>query len=128
MTGEVARARAGGAAHELARERVQAAQALLLLRVLLGRQQRASAAAEPADQTVEEHIGADAVELRGHVAVQLDEARDALARLRWHLRRLGGGLQADDEVELAPPRDLDHAREVDLAQLDRRARESTHDS
>ena len=28
---------------------------------------------------------------------------------------------AEDEVELAPPRDLDHAREVGLAQLDRRA-------
>ena len=34
---------------------------------------------------------------------------------------------ADDHVELAPPRDLDAAREVDGAQLDRRARERAHD-
>ena len=36
--------------------------------------------------------------------MQLDEALDAFARLGRHLRRLGGGGETDDEVELAPAR------------------------
>ena len=56
-----------------------------------------------------------------------DEALDPFARLGRHLRRLGRGRQARDQVELAPARDLDHAREVRLAQLDRRPRERAHD-
>ena len=53
------------------------------------------------------------VELGGGAAVQLDEALDAFARLGRHLRRLGGGGEAEDEVELAPPlcgRPGSHAR------------------
>ena len=41
--------------------------------------------------------------------------------------RLDRGGEPRDQVELAPARDLDHAREVDLAQLDRRAGERAHD-
>ena len=59
--------------------------------------------------------------------MQRGEARDSFARLRRDLRGLAGRRQPGDEIELAPARDLDHAREVGLAQLDRRARERAHD-
>ena len=71
--------------------------------------------------------GASVVELGGGAAVQLDEALDPFARLGRHLRGLGGGGEAEHEVELAPARDLDHARELDLAQLDRGPGERAHD-
>ncbi len=60
-------------------------------------------------------------------AVQLQEALNPRPRLRRHLRRLERRAQRGDHVELAPPGDLDHAREIDLAQLDRRARQRAHD-
>ena len=63
---------------------------------------------------------------RGGLAVELEEGEDALARLGRQLRRLGRGDERADHVELAPPRDLDAAREVDRAQLDRRPRERAH--
>ena len=116
------------AAQELDRERAQPLEALAPLGRVLGREQRAPAHAEALDQAGEEDVGRDGVELRRRAAVQLDEALDPFARLRRHLRRLGRGGQPEDEVELAPARDLDDAREVDLAQLDRRARERAHDS
>lgn len=59
--------------------------------------------------------------------MQLEEALDPFARLGRDLRRLGGGAEPEHEVELAPPRDLDDARELDLAQLDGRPRERAHD-
>ncbi len=90
------------------------------------RQQRAPAHAKALDQPSDEHVGRKRVELASSCSVQLDEALDALARLGRHLRRLGGGGEAADEVALTPPRDLDHARELDLAQLDRRARQRAH--
>ena len=63
------------------------------------------------------------------------DARGAARRSAGCVRAPPGGTcgdsvaaaSADHEVELAPPRDLDHAREIDLAQLDRRARERAHD-
>ena len=64
---------------------------------------------------------------RGGLAVELQEAEDPLARLGRQLRRLGRGDERGDHVELAPPRDLHAAREVDRAQLDRRPRERAHD-
>ena len=85
------------------------------------------ARAEPLDQPARNTSAGSASRSARGRPVQLDEALDPFARLGRHLRRLGGGRQADDEVELAPARDLDHAREVDLAQLDRRARERAHD-
>ena len=112
---------------------VQQLEAGALLGGVLGREQRAPAHAQALDQPPDEHVGRDAVELGGGAAVQLDEALDAFARLGRHLGRLGGGGEAADEVELAcaqvgaPPRDLDHARELDLAQLDRRPGQRAHD-
>ena len=67
------------------------------------------------------------VERAGGRAVELEEAEDALARLGRQLRRLGRGDERADHVELAPARDLHAAREVDRAQLDRRARQRAHD-
>ena len=120
--------RPSGAAH-LPGDREQPSHALAPLGDLLGGQQRGRAPgrAEPLDQPRQEHVGGSASSSALAAAVQLHEALDPLARLRRHLRRLRGGGEADDEVELAPPRDLDHAREVDLAQPDRGARERPHD-
>ena len=71
--------------------------------------------------------GSTAVELGAALAVQLDEALDAFARLGRDLRRLGGGGRARRPDRACAARHLDHAREVDLAQLDRRAGERAHD-
>ena len=56
-----------------------------------------------------------------------EEDPDALAGLRRHLRRLGGGGERGDHVELAAAGDLRAAGDVDRAQLDRRARERADD-
>ena len=74
-----------------------------------------------------EQIRAPRVERLGCRAAQLEEAPDALARVRRDLGRLDRGRERRHHVQLAPPRQRDHAREVDLAQLDRRARERAHD-
>jgi len=60
-------------------------------------------------------------------AMHRHEALDPFARLGRHLRRLAGRAEAGDEVEFAPPGDLDHTRKVRLSQLDRRTRERAHD-
>jgi len=58
---------------------------------------------------------------------------DAFARLGRHCGDSVAARSAADEVEFAvapqgtAPRDLDHARELDLAQLDRRSGERAHD-
>ena len=57
----------------------------------------------------------------------LRKPEDALARLGRQLRRLGRRHQRADHVELAPARDLHAARDVDRAQLDRRAGQGAHD-
>jgi hypothetical protein len=95
-------------------------QARTLLSCVLGREQPPSAHAQPLDEAAYEHVRCKRVKLGCRAAVKLDEALDAFPRLRRHLRRLGGRSESQDEVELAPAGNLDHARELDLAQLDRR--------
>ncbi len=119
---QVPRACAGGAAHELAGHRHQALHAGPLLGRLLGCQQRrgdTAGRAQALDQPRQEEVRPDRVELGRGAAVQLDEALDPLPRLGWNLGRLGRRGQPDDEVQLAPAGDLDHASQVDLAQADR---------
>ena len=127
VAGQLARRRAGLQAHEVGRQLAQPLQARALLGGVLGREQRAPARAEQLDQLDDERVGRERVERAGGAAVQRDEPLDAFARLGRHLRRLGGGRQAGDQIQLAPARDLDHARQVGLAQLDRRARQRAHD-
>lgn len=59
--------------------------------------------------------------------MELQEALDAFARLGGHLGGLGGGGEAEDEVELSPACDLDDAGELHLAQLDGRSGEGADD-
>ena len=82
---------------------------------------------EPVDEAVDEEVGPRAVERLRRLAVQAQERVDVLARLGRKLRRLGRRAQRRDHVELAPPRDLHDARDVDRAQRDRRAGERAHD-
>jgi hypothetical protein len=89
----------------------------------LCREQLLAAEAEPVDEAVHEQVGARRVERGRGGAVELQEPEDPLARLGRQLRRLGGGHERGDHVELAPARDLHAASEVDRAQLDRRARQ-----
>jgi len=137
---EIADAGAGRGAHEVGGKRAQQREAGALLGCVVGGEQRPPAHAESLDEARDEHIGRHAVELGGGAAVQRDEALDAFARLGGHLRGLGGGGEADDEVDLAclssgtegapggaPAGDLDDARELDLAQLDGRPRQRAHD-
>ena len=101
---QLARRRLGCGAHELGGELAQALQARLLLGGVLGRQQRAPARAEQLDQLDDERVGRERLERAGGAAVKRGEALDSFARLGRHLRRLGGGGQAGDQVELAPAR------------------------
>ena len=80
-----------------------------------------------AERHARQQVRAHAVERRGRRLAQVEETLDALARVGRHLRQLDRERERGDHVELAPPRDLDHAREIGLAQLDRRARERAHD-
>ena len=91
-----------------------------------GREQQLAAEAEPLDQAVHVEVGAGGVDRRGGRAVELEEVADAVARLRRDLRGLERGVEAGDHVELPAAGDLRHAREVDRAQLDRRAGERAH--
>ena len=93
----------------------------------LGGEELLAAQPEAVDEAVHEEVGARGVQRAGGRAVQLEEAEDALARLGRQLGRLGRGHQRADHVELAPARDLHAARDVDRAQLDRRAGEGAHD-
>ena len=91
------------------------------------REQQLPAQPEPLDQPVHEQVRARGVQRRGRGPVQLQEADDPVACLGRDLRRLQGSAQSRDHVELAPARDLGHAREVDRPQLDRRPRQRPHD-
>ena len=92
-----------------------------------GREQQLPAQPEPLDQPVHVQVGARGVQRGGRGPVELEEADDPVARLRRDLRRFQGSAQSRDHVELAPARDLGHAREVDRPQLDRRPRQRPHD-
>ena len=103
-------------------------EALAPLGRVLGRQQRAPRACPggrsgPSMKTSGSTASSSAAARR----CSSSEALDPFACLRRHLRRLARGRQPEHEVELAPPRDLDHPREIDLSQLDRRAGERAHD-
>ena len=80
-----------------------------------------------AEHHAREQIRASRVERVGRRPAQLEEAPDALARVRRDLGRLDRRRERRDHVQLAPPRQRDHAGEIDLAQLDRRTRERAHD-
>ena len=127
MASQLAGARARLPAHEGGGQAAQLLEARLLLGGVRGREQRAPAHAQTLDQASDEHVRLRRVEFGGGAAVQLGEPLDALACLRRHLGRLGGRGEARDQVQLAPARDLDHAREVDLAQLDRWTGECAYD-
>ena len=104
-------------------ERVQQLEAGALLGGVVGCEQRAPAHAEPLDQPRDERRRARALSSSA-AALRCSSTK------RWMRSRASGGTCGDsvaaarpsDEVELAPPRDLDDARELDLAQLDRRPR------
>ena len=119
---------APGSARTNRRPVAQRLQARLLLGRVLGREQRAPAAC-PAARSARRRTTS------GARACPRRRRRCGAARQSAAIRsRASGGtcgdslaaVEARDEVELAPARDLDHAREVDLAQLDRRARERAH--
>ena len=95
--------------------------------IRLGREQLLAAEPEPFDQPVHVQVGPGRVDRADPGAVQLQEHPDPLARLRRHLRRLGGGGERRDHVQLATPRDLGAPRDVDRTQLDRRPRQRPHD-
>ena len=69
----------------------------------------------------------EAVQLGLDDPVQRGEALDPLAGLGGDLGRFDRCAHPHHEVELAPAGDLDHAREVHLAKLHRRARERAGD-
>ena len=126
--GELARRRLRRAAHVRGRELAEARERDEPLDdVGLRGEELAPAQPEAVDQAVDEDVGPRRVERGRGRAVELEEAEDPLARLGRQLRRLGRGDERADHVELAPPRDLHAAREVDRAQLDRRAGERAHD-
>ena len=125
---ELARRRLRRAAHVRGRELAEARERDEPLDdVGLGGEQLAAAQPEAVDEPVDEDVGPRRVERGGGRAVELEEPEDPLARLGRELRRLGRGDERADHVELAPPRDLHATREVDRAQLDRRAGERAHD-
>ncbi len=74
-----------------------------------------------------QQIRTGSVERRRSRAVQLEESLHARARLGGNVWRLDRGRERRDHVELAPSCDLDHARQIHLAQLDRRPRKRPHD-
>ena len=129
VAGEVADAGAGCAAHELGGERAQQLEAGALFGCVVGCEQRAPAARRAARSGVR----------RTRRARRLSSSAAALrcsSTKRWMRSRASGGTCGDsvaaarpsDEVDLAPPaRDLDDARELDLAQLDGRSRQRAHD-
>jgi hypothetical protein len=95
--------------------------------VRLRREQLLAAEPEPVDQPVHVQVRASGVDRRQRRAVELQEHPDPLACLGRDLRRLGRGGERSDHVELASPRDLRAAGNVDRAELDRGARERAHD-
>ena len=88
-----------------------------------GGEQELAAQAEPLDQPVDVEVRARRVDRARRRAVHLQERGDPLARLGRDLGRLQRRAERRDHVELAPAGDLRAAREVDRAQLDRRAGE-----
>src|SRR5947209_18611070 len=127
MTGELARRCAGLAPDEVRGHDAQLLQARRLLGGALGREQGSAALTQRVDQPGDERSWLERVQTGGDAAVQLEETLDALARLGRDLRRLGGSSEAGDHVELASTGELNHTRELHLAQLDRRARVRAHD-
>uniref|UniRef100_A0A6J5ZR15 Unannotated protein n=1 Tax=freshwater metagenome TaxID=449393 RepID=A0A6J5ZR15_9ZZZZ len=81
---------------------------------------------KPVNQAVHKTVGAERVEGRGSLLVELEKGKDPLARLGWDLRRFGRRHQRADHVELASPRDLNAARKVDGAEFDRWTRQRPH--
>ena len=103
----------GSLRDELGREVAQALQACVAAR----RRPAALSSARPrvpssSISSIDERVGRERVEPDRSAAVQRDEALDPFARLRRDLRRLGRRAEPGDEVELAPTRELDHAREM----------------
>ena len=82
---------------------------------------------EAVDQRSQELGRLEAVQLGLDDAVQRGEALDPLAGLGGDLGGFDRRADPDDEVELAPAGDLDHAGEVHLAQLHGRASERAGD-
>ncbi len=125
---ELARGRLRGAAHVGRGELGELGEVAQPLDDLgRGGEQQLAAQAEPLDQPVHVEVGARGVDRARGAAVEAEEVADPVARLGRDLRRLERRGQRRDHVELAPARDLGHAREVDRAQLDGRARERAHD-
>ena len=125
---ELARRRLRRAAHVGRRQLGEARQVAQPLDDLgRGREQQLPPQPEPLDQPVHVEIRPRGVQRARGGPVELQEDHDPLARLGRDLRRLERGGQRRDHVELAPPRDLGHAREVDRPQLDRRPRQRAHD-
>ena len=127
MRCQLARRRSGTRAGKAGRQLAQLLEARVLLGGILGRQQRPAAGAQDVDEADDEDLGAERVEPCGGAPVQLHETTDPFARLGGDLRGLGRGGDPADEVELAPPGQLDDTREVDLAQLDGGPGEGAHD-
>ena len=125
---ELARRRLRRAAHVVGGELAEAREvAQPLDDVGVRGEELLAAQAEPLDQPVDEEVRA--AWCRAPAAAWRWSLRNSRIRSRASgddLRRLGGGDERADHVELAPPRDLDAAREVAGAQLDRRARERAH--
>ena len=128
VAGEVARGRLRRAADVRRGEVPEPGQRLQALDdVGLRGEEPLPAQPEAVDEAVDEEVGPRGVQRRGHGPVQAQEAEHALARLGRELGRLRRGDERGDHVELAPPGDLDAAREVDGAQLDRGARQRADD-
>ena len=87
----------------------------------MGGEQPVAAEADPLDQPADEDVGAHLAHRPGGGPVQPEELADPVARLGRDLRALQRGLERRDHVELAAARDRGAARQVDRAQLHRRA-------
>ena len=121
------RRRPGRGAHELLRQLAQPRQAGEPLGVLaIGGEQLPAAHAQALDQAPHEQVGAHRVEPPGRPAVQFQEAPDPLARLRRQLGGLHRARQRRHHLQALAANDLDHPRQVDLAQLDRGPRQRAH--
>ncbi len=91
------------------------------------REELVAAQAHALDEPADEDVGAHLLERVRGGAVQPQERLDPVARLRRQLRALERRLERRNHVELAPAGDRRDLREIDRAQVDRRARQRPDD-
>ena len=95
----------------------------------LGRrgEQAVTAHPDPLDQPPDEHVRAHRLHRVRRGTLELEESLDPVAGLRPELRALERRVERRDHVQLAPPGDRRHARQVGGAQVNRRPRQGPND-